>query len=185
MSGPKNKANFEKSVEELVEALLTEDAYKEQLTYLQETGKPFNMSVQAWIHRMKAINAYLPVMKTGGKSLTETQLIQIITKRQPVSWHDEFKLQDGHKLTRVNAALSKLKIFERREKCKRAVQEKHTENNKRQKRNREEKGGSGFRNKCARCDDDHKWFDCPEYNKNSKAYKEYEKSAKEKRKRNF
>mmetsp|Transcript_39525 Transcript_39525/g.47515 ORF Transcript_39525/g.47515 Transcript_39525/m.47515 type:complete len:84 (-) Transcript_39525:83-334(-) len=74
------------------------------------------MSAQAWINHTKAINAYLPVMKRGDQALTETQLVQIITKRQPSSWHNEFKLQGGHKLTCVNAALRNLKIFKRREK---------------------------------------------------------------------
>ena len=72
---------------EMVEVLIGEDAGEDQLIYLRETKKPSQLNVQAWIRRMKAIKAYLPVL--GETALTEIELVQIITQKNPQGLEDE------------------------------------------------------------------------------------------------
>jgi len=62
------------------------------------------------------------------------------------------------------------------------VQEKYNKKNKGLKKNQ---GKNRFFNQCRHCDDNHEWFDCLKYNKNSKTCKEKEKSTKEDHEHNY
>ena len=173
----KNKTNFDKAMLKMVEVLMGEDAGEEQLIYLRETKKPPELNVQAWLRKMKAINAYLPAL--GETALTEIELVRIITKNIPRAWRTQFKLSDGHKAKTTIAAQRKLCLIESEEKEKRDLKERGIRDLKDKKGSREkndrknlDSDGNLFRNKCTRCkDDDHEWFDCPMYNERSKAYK--------------
>ena len=165
----KNKANFKTTQIELVETLIGDEAYDEQLEYLQDTRKPHDMKVHKWIQRMKTINSYLPTLSNGAISLTEIQLVKIITRNIPKTWKTQFKLADGHKLKTTIEAQKKLRLLEKEEKRQKQIKLKDKEVFKRKEDN---KSSGNFKNKCTRYkDDEHEWFDCPKYNKNSKLYK--------------
>lgn len=166
----KDSTNFKTAQLELVETLIGDEAHDDQVEYLKDTRKPHDMDVSKWIQRMKTINSYLPTLKDGASSLTEVQLVKIITKNVPKAWKTQFKLADGHKSRTTIEALKKLRMLEKEEKHEKQIKLKARETGH-QKRNA---GSSGkiFNNKCTRCkDDEHEWFDCPKYNKNSKVYK--------------
>ena len=171
LGNTKSAANFKTAQIELVETLIGDEAYDEQVGYLQDTRKPHDMEVHKWIQRMKTINSYLPTLSNGSVSLTEIQLVKIITKNIPKAWKTQFKLADGHKLKTTIEAQKKLRLLEKDEKHRKQfkLKEKEKEVFKRKK----DGGSSGtFKTKCTRCkDDEHEWFDCPKYNKNSQFYK--------------
>ena len=168
----KDATNFKTAQLEMVETLIGDEAHDDQVEYLKDTRKPHDMDASKWIQRMKTINSYLPTLKDGASSLTEIQLVKIITKNVPKAWKTQFKLADGHKSRTTIEALRKLRLLEKEEK---QIKLKAKETGH-QKRNAE---SSGFKNKCTRCkDDDHEWFDCPKYNKMSKPYKAREAAEK-------
>ena len=68
--------NFNHSISDLIMILIGDDAYQDQLNYLQETRKPRNTSVTEWTRRVKKINSYLEILKKCGKSLSEAELVQ-------------------------------------------------------------------------------------------------------------
>ena len=152
-----------------METLIGDEAYDEQLEYLQDTRKPHDMEVHKWIQRMKTINSYLPTLSNGAISLTEIQLVKMITRNIPKTWKTQFKLADDHKLKTTIEAQKKLRLLEKEEKRQKQINLKDKEVFKRKEDN---KSSGNFKNKCTRCKDDkHEWFDCPKYNKNSKLYK--------------
>ena len=118
---------------------------------------------------MKTINSYLPALSNGQPALTEVQLVKINTKNIPSHWKIQFKLSDGHKLTTSIEEQKKLRLIEKAEKQKLLKKNKSKEEKFRKGKDREV--SKEFKNKCNRCTDDHEWYDCPKYNKNSKAYK--------------
>ena len=153
----------------MVETLIGDEAYDEQLEYFQDTRKPHDMEVHKWIQQMKTINSYLPTLSNGAISLTEIQLVKIITRNIPKAWKTQFKLADGYKLKTTIEAQKKLRLLKKEEKSQKQIKLKDKEVFKRKEDN---KSSGNFKNKCTRCkDDEHEWFDCPKYNKNSKFYK--------------
>ena len=98
---------------------------------------------------MKTINSYLPTLSDGSVSLTEVQLVKIITKNIPKAWKTQFKLADGHKLKTTIEAQKKLRLLEKDEKHRKQFKLKEKEKDvfKRKK-----DGGSSdtFKNKCTR-----------------------------------
>ena len=105
----------------MVETLIGDEAYDEQAGYLQDTRKPHDMEVHKWIQRMKTINSYLPTLSDGSVSLTEIQLVKIITKNIPKAWKTQFKLADGHKLKITIEAQKKLRLLEKGEKHRKQI----------------------------------------------------------------
>ena len=93
----KDSANFTTAQLELVETLTGDEAYADQIEYLQDTRKPIDMDINKWIQRMKTINSYLPTLQGGAVSLTELQLVKIITRNIPKAWKTQFKLADDHR----------------------------------------------------------------------------------------
>ena len=65
---------------------------------------------------MKTIHSYLPTLKDGASSLTEIQLVKIITKYIPKVWKTQFELADGHKSKTTIEAQKTLRMLEQEEK---------------------------------------------------------------------
>ena len=100
----------------MVETLIGDEAYDEQKEYLQDTRKPHNMEVHKCIQRMKTISSYLPTLSNRDISLTEIQLVKILTRNIPKTWKTQFKLAHGHKLKTTIEAQKKLLLLEKEEK---------------------------------------------------------------------
>ena len=158
-----------------METLIEDEAYDNQIEYLQDTRKPIDMDINKWIQRMKTINYYLPTLQGGAVSLTELQLVKIITRNIPKAWRTQFKLADGHKSRTTIEAQKKLWMLEKEEKCGKLAILKDKQANQQNKGTE----SSGFKYEYTRCkDNDHEWFDCPKYNKMSKPYKAREAAEK-------
>ena len=67
---------------------------------------------------MKTINSYLPTLKDAAVSLTEIQLVKIITKNIPKTWKTQFKLADGHRAKTTIEAQKNLRMLEKEDKRK-------------------------------------------------------------------
>ena len=97
--------------------VLPDDAYNEQLTYMQERAKPNSLKVKEWWTRIKTINRYLPYffgtqqkMQTFFPntdfrdwwvvgSLSEPELKRLVTNKIPDKWQRDFRKQDiGHRV---------------------------------------------------------------------------------------
>jgi len=127
LGNTKSAANFKTAQIELVETLIGDEAYDEQVGYLQDTRKPHDMEVHKWIQQMKTINSYLPTLSDGSVSLTEVQLVKIVTKNIPKAWKTQFKLADGHKLKTTIEAQKKLRLLEKDEKHRKQFKLKEKE----------------------------------------------------------
>ena len=61
--------NFKSKVIELIEEIMGEDVYKDQIKYLVDMPQPPNLSTAEWCDRVAVINAGLIYLKKGTKAM--------------------------------------------------------------------------------------------------------------------
>jgi hypothetical protein len=65
----KSFENFKSEVIELIEEIMGEDVYKDQIKYLVDMPQPPNLSTAEWCDRVAVINAGLIYLKKGTKAM--------------------------------------------------------------------------------------------------------------------
>ena len=112
------RVNWQDYVEELIERLMGEEVYENQIDYIMESKKPREMNVRKWILRLKTMNTYLPFLKHGGNGnkFSEEELVKIVAKGIPQSWKTQFRLSGGHRKQSVLEAQHILQLLEKQEK---------------------------------------------------------------------
>jgi hypothetical protein len=162
--------HFEMALMLLTEKILGTDALENQKEYLKVTSKPHQMSVKAWISRIKSINSYMLMMEEGARNFTERELISdVISKNIPAPWRLPFKLQVLHKADRIEEIMIKLQVIETEIKTH---QETPSEGNgSRNNNNNNRSNSNGEKNLCKLPGHKgHAWEDCFN-NKNGKKFK--------------
>ena len=93
--------NFKTKVVELVEEIMGEDVYKDQLKYLVDTPQPANFMTTEWCDRVAVINAGLVwLLKKGAKPMTEEEVIKkVISVNLKPELMRDFILEKGDKAT--------------------------------------------------------------------------------------
>ena len=162
----KTADNFKTKVVELVEEIMGEDVYKDQMKYLVDTPQPANFTTTEWCDRVAVINAGLVWLKKGAKPMSDKEVIEkVISVNLKPDLMRDFILEKGDKATtlkevkqilrRIDPAnahmkqatekLSKIKVKEGKE--EKTGQEKGVE-----------KGGT---NMCRLKGHNHAWSKCP------------------------
>ena len=72
----KTADNFKTKVVELVEEIMGEDVYKDQMKYLVDTPQPANLMTTEWCDRVVVINAGLVWLKKGAKPMSDDEVIE-------------------------------------------------------------------------------------------------------------
>eukprot|EP00957_Ditylum_brightwellii_P071782 5456571-Ditylum_brightwellii.AAC.1 len=65
-----NQATFDTNIRELTRSICGKNAFDNQEEYLKNTRKPDDMTVAQWLKRIEVINKVLPLLKSGGQSMT-------------------------------------------------------------------------------------------------------------------
>ena len=109
-----DQVTWDNNLVELIEVLTGDDSFEMQKDYILETRKPNNMSTRTWVLRMKAMNAYLPVLglNNGEDAMSEQELVRVISRNIPNSWKARFKMVGGHHSVTVAQALKTLSYIE-------------------------------------------------------------------------
>ncbi len=68
--------NFKKTVIELIEEIMGEDVYKDQVKYLVDTPQPTNLLTTEWCDSVAVINAGLIWLKKGSNAMPEEDLVE-------------------------------------------------------------------------------------------------------------
>ena len=152
--------NFKTKVVELVEEIMGEDVYKDQLKYLVDTPQPANFTTAEWCDRVAVINAGLIWLKKGAKAMTEEEVIEkVISVNLKPDLMRDFILEKGDKATTLKEVKQILRRIDRanahmKQATERLNKSKGKETNK--KVNEKESV-----NMCRLKDHDHHWQDCP------------------------
>ena len=97
----------------LVSKSLDEDAVEITKEYLQDTKKPRSQKIENYIRRVKTVNNYIPLIKTGSQKLTESELIKtVILKKIPNKWLQDLRRANNHNLATLEELHSVLKPIE-------------------------------------------------------------------------
>ena len=108
------KEAFQNKLYDLVEELLDEDVYDDQLKYLQETEKPKAISASEWMDRIEVLASASQLIKKGATEMDEETIIKkVITKNLPSDYAKDFIMQGGDKKKRIKDVKKLLRTIER------------------------------------------------------------------------
>ena len=159
--------NFKAKVIELVEEIMGEDVYKDQIKYLVDTPQPTNLSTTEWCDRVAVINAGLIYLKKGAKMLSEEDIIEkVITMNLKPELMRDFIMEKGDKATTLKEVKQILRRIDRANAHTKQAEEKllkgkqkDSKGEKKEKDSLEkEKGGA---NMCRLKNHNHAWYECP------------------------
>ena len=96
----KTVENFKTKAIELVEEIMGDDIYKDQLKYLVDTPQPANFTTAEWCDRVAVMNAGLIWLKKGAKAMSEEEVIKkVISVNLKPDLMRDFILEKGDKAT--------------------------------------------------------------------------------------
>jgi len=158
--------NFKSKVVELVEEIIGEDVYKDQLKYLMDTPQPTNFTTAEWCDRVAVINAGLVWLKKGVKAMTEEEVVEkVISVNLKPELMRDFILEKGDKATTLKEVKQILRRIDRANTHMKQATEKL--NKIKVKEGKEEKTGKekglekGGANMYWLKNHDHAWSECP------------------------
>ncbi len=159
--------NFKTKVIELIEEIMGEDAYKDQIKYLVDTPQPTNLSTAEWCDRVAVINAGLIYLRKGAKMMSEEDIIEkVITVNLKPELMRDFIMEKGDKATTLKEVKQILHRIDRANAHTKQAEEKllkskpkDSKDEKKEKESHErEKGGA---NMCRLKNHNHAWSECP------------------------
>ena len=163
----KSFENFKSEVIELIEEIMGEDVYKDQIKYLVDTPQPTNLSTAEWCDRVTVINAGLIYLKKGTKAMSEEDLVKkVITSNLKPELMRDFIMEKGDKATTLKEVKQILCWIDRANAHMKQATEmilksklKDSKGKKKEKESQDrEKGGA---NMCRLKNHDHAWSKCP------------------------
>ena len=106
------------------------DAYEKQLEYLENTRKPFDMSMLNYAEKCEEINGYLPLLDEGESSLTLEQLNKRVWCKS-LAGQDlvEYLQRGGKRITDYNEIADVLSSIEEARELNSFLQEKKKNKN--------------------------------------------------------
>jgi hypothetical protein len=158
--------NFKSKVVELVEEIMGEDVYKDQLKYLMDTPQPTNFTTAEWCDRVAVINAGLVWLKKGVKAMTEEEVVEkVISVNLKPELMRDFILERGDKATTLKEVKQILRRIDRANAHMKEATEKLSKmkmkEDKEVKKGREKEVEKGGANMCRLKNHDHAWSECP------------------------
>ena len=110
----KTVENFKTKVIELVEEIMGDDIYKDQLKYLVDTPQPANFTTAEWCDRVAVMNAGLIWLKKGAKAMSEEEVIEkVISVNLKPDLMRDFILEKGDKATTLKEVKQILRRIDR------------------------------------------------------------------------
>jgi len=156
--------NFKTKVIELIEEIMGEDVYKDQIKYLVDTPQPTNLSTTEWCDRVAVINAGLIFLKKGAKAMSEEDLVEkVITSNLKPELMRDFIMNRGDKATTLKEVKQVLRRIDRanahmKQATEKFLKSKPKDSKSEKKEKESEKGGT---NMCRLKNHDHAWSECP------------------------
>jgi len=162
----KTVENFKTKVIELVEEIMGDDIYKDQLKYLVDTPQPANFTTAEWCDRVAVMNAGLIWLKKGAKAMTEEEVIEkVISVNLKPDLMRDFILEKGDKATTLKEVKQILRRIDRANAHMKQATEKlskiKVKEDKEEKTGREKGVEKGGANMCRLKNHDHAWSECP------------------------
>ena len=158
--------NFKTKVIELVEEIMGDDIYKDQLKYLVDTPQPANITTAEWCDRVAVMNAGLIWLKKGAKAMSEEEVIEkVISVNLKPDLMRDFILEKGDKATTLKEVKQILRRIDRANAHMKQATEKlskiKVKEDKEVKKGREKEVEKGGANMCRLKNHDHAWSECP------------------------